>query len=129
MNFMLKSLSAIALGLSAVAAFAAPKSLVTHNLTNQESNAFVANTPSPYPTAANKTSQVAWNFVILACYGHSQNNICAAEVKMATDTANPILVGTVKMDLKTGDITPKIISANGYTLTVNGPGEATITKN
>lgn len=129
MNVMLKSLSAITLSLSAAAALAAPTYLTTHNNTNEESNAYVAGTiPSPYPTAAHSTRQVYWNMVKLACFGHSTNGKCSALIKMATNTAHPIVVGTLTMDLNSGDITPKRLSGNGYTLTVNGSGEATINK-
>jgi hypothetical protein len=31
--------------------------------------------------------------------------------------------------LETGDITPKQISNQGYSIIINGPGEATINKN
>ncbi len=41
---------------------------------------------------------------------------------------NPVDIGVVSMDLDSGDIIPKQISANGYTLNVKGPGETTITK-
>ncbi len=129
MNLMLKSLSAITLSLSAAAAFAVPSYLTTHNNTNVESNAFVAGSiPSPYPTAPHSTRQVYWNLVKIACYGHSTNGKCSALIKMATNTANPITVGTVTMDLASGDISPKRLTGNGFTLTVNGPGEASISK-
>lgn len=128
MKFMLKSLSAITLCLSAATAFASPVYLTTHNYTNEESNAFIAGTPSPYPTKANSTRQIYWNMVRIACYGHTTNGKCSAVVKMATDTAEPIVLGTVSMELVSGDITPKVVSGNGYTLTVNGPGETSITK-
>nr|WP_277619263.1 hypothetical protein [Legionella norrlandica] len=39
MNLMLKSLSALAISLSAATAFAAPVYLTTHNNTSEESNA------------------------------------------------------------------------------------------
>lgn len=130
MNLMLKSISAIALSLGAATALAVPTYLTTHNNTNLESNAFInGSIPSPYPTAANSTRQVYWNMVKMACYGHTTNNRCSALIKMATNTANPIEIGYVSMELSTGDITPKVLSAKGYTLTVNGPGEATISKN
>lgn len=130
MNLLVKSFSAVALSLSALTAFAAPAYLITHNSTNEESNAFVAGTiPSPYPTLANSTRQVYWNLVKLACYGHTSNGKCSALIKMATNTANPVNIGTVIMDINTGEITPKQISANGYTVTVIGLGETRITKN
>ncbi len=130
MNLMLKSISAIALSLSAATALAVPTYLTTHNNTNLESNAFIAGTiPSPYATPANATRQIFWNMVKIACYGHTTNGKCSALIKMATNTANPIEIGYVTMELDSGNITPKVLSANGFTLTVNGPGEATITKN
>ncbi|HAT9430881.1 TPA: hypothetical protein JBC48_15845, partial [Legionella pneumophila subsp. pneumophila] len=64
-----------------------------------------------------------------ACYGHTTNGKCPALIKMGTDTANPIDIGYVTLDLDTGDITPKTLSAKGYTLKAIGPGEAEITKN
>ena len=45
---------------------------------------------------------------------------------MASNTDTPIKIGTLAMDVDTGDITPKQLSANGYTITVNGPGETTL---
>ncbi len=130
MNLLLKSITAITLSLSAAAALAAPVYFTTHNNTNEESNAFIDGTiPSPYPTAPHSTKNVYWNMVKLACWGHTNNGKCTALVKMATNTSNPIEIGTLSMDLESGDITPKTISAKGYTLKINGPGEATITKN
>lgn len=129
MKLIVKSLSAVALGLSTITTFAAPAYLITHNNTNEESNAYVAGTiPSPHPTKANSTRKVYWNLVKLACYGHTKNGKCSALIKMATNTANPISIGTVTMDINTGDITPKQFSANGYTITIIGPGETRINK-
>ncbi len=130
MKLMLKSLSAIALNLVAATALAGPAFLTTHNNTDEESNAYVAGTiPSPYSTPAHTTRQVYWNMVRLACYGHTTNGKCSALIKVATNTDNPIDIGTVTMDLDTGDITPKQLSSNGYSIVINGPGEATINKN
>lgn len=129
MNLLFKSLSAITLSLSAVTTFASPAYLTTINHTSEESNAYVAGVPSIYPTPANSKKDVYWNLVKLACYGHSTGKNCPAVVKMATNTANPIEIGTLSMDLDTGDITPKQLSNNGYTITVTGPAETTITKN
>jgi hypothetical protein len=130
MKLMLKSLSAIALSIGAAATFAAPTFLTTHNNTDVESNAYVAGTiPSPYPTQAYNTRQVYWNMVRIACYGHATGGKCSAVIKMATNTANPIILGTVSMDLESGDISPKQLTNEGYTLIVNGPGETTLSKN
>jgi hypothetical protein len=130
MKLMLKSLSTIALSLSAfTAAVAAPSYLITHNRTNVESNAYIAGVPSIYPTTAQSTRQVSWNLVRIACFGHSKDNKCSAVIKMATDTATPVVLGTLSLDLTSGDVTPKVLSSQGYTITVNGPAETTITKN
>lgn len=131
MKSILKAVSAITLSFNSLFAFAvAPTYLVTHNNTNEQSNAFVGGTtPSPYPTPANATRQVAWNLVRIACYGISNGDYCTATIKMATDTSNPVVVGNLTMNLKTGDITPKTMTSNGYTITVNGPAQTTITKN
>lgn len=129
MKLLLKSLSALTLSLGVVTAFAAPAYMTTHNYTNEESNAYIANyIPSPYPTAAHSSRQVYWNMVKLACYGHTTGGQCLAVIKMASNTANPIVIGELSMNLETGDITPKSLSAAGYTVVINGPGEATITK-
>lgn len=130
MNLILKGLSVMTLSLGTAASFAAPAYLTSHNNTNFESNAYVAGTiPSPYPTAPNSTNQVFWNLVKMACYGHTANGKCPATIKMASNTADPIVIGTVVMDLESGDINPKRISDNGFTLVVNGPGEVSLYKN
>ncbi len=130
MKLMLKSLSAITLSFSTLVAFAAPSYMTTTNTTTEESNAYVAGVPSPYPTKAQSTRKVAWNLVRIACYGHTDSaGNCTALIKMATNTANPITVGTMSMNINTGDVNPKVLSANGYTFTVTGLGEAVITKN
>lgn len=109
--------------------YASPSNLVTHNLTNAESNAFVAGIyPSPAPTKANSTGQVSWLVVRMACFGHTTDGKCPALIKMGTNTDNPVEIGTVYLDVDSGIITPASLVGNGYKLTVNGPGEATIIK-
>lgn len=130
MNRLLKHLSIVALSTIAATALAAPKQLITHNTTDLESNAFVAGTiPSQHPTRPHSDGRVFWTAVKLACFGHIENGKCSALIKMATNTPNPITVGTLTMDILTGDITPKQLSSNGYTITVNGPAETTLSTN
>lgn len=129
MKFMLKSLSAITLNLVAATALAVPAYLTTHNNTDLESNAYIAGTiPSPYGTPAHETRNIFWNMVRMACYGHTTGGKCTALIKVGTNTNNPVDIGLVTLDLDSGDITPKEISNNGYSIRVNGPGEATISK-
>lgn len=130
MNRFLNSFVAIGISLLATTALAAPpKQLITHNRTDFESNAFVAGTiPGQHPTRAHTDGLVLWAAVKMACFQHTNGDKCSALVKMATNTANPIDIGVLTIDLKTGIITPDRVSANGFTIMVNGPGETTITK-
>lgn len=109
--------------------FAAPKQLVTHNLTSVESNAFIDGViASQHPTKAHSDNRVFWASVKLACYGRIVNNSCKALIKMKTDTAEPVELGWVSMNLVTGEISPSFLSANGFHLQVNSPGETTLTE-
>lgn len=106
---------------------AVPASLMTHNQTHVESNAYIDGVvKSPYPSAAMKDNRVAWLSVRIACTGHIVDNKCHALVKMATDTPNPIDLGWVEMDMLSGEITPQELHNNGYGLIVNGLGEVTL---
>ena len=131
MNRVIKQLTAASLGLlAATAVAAAPKYLITHNTTTVESNAYIDGTiPSRHPTKAHSDGKIFWMTVKMACFGHSTNGKCTALIIMKTDTPNPVAIGTVTLDVETGDITPKQLSANGYTVTVNGPGETTLSSN
>ena len=130
MNYFLKTMTALTLGLSSQFALAAPAALLTHNHTNVESNAYVDGLiKSPYPSPAKADNRVAWISVRIACTGHIVNNKCNALVKMATNTANPIDLGWVEMDMLSGEINPKEVDGNGYHLVVNGPAEVTLTEN
>ena len=133
MNCFIKHTLGITLSLTTLIVMATPpKQLITHNNTDVESNAFVAGTiPSHHPTKAYSESKVGWSEVRLACYGHVVNGTCPALIKMATgpNDTNPVDLGMVSMDLNTGIITPSILTANGYTMIVNGPGETTLLKN
>jgi hypothetical protein len=129
MNRFTSCLSALTLSLASFAAMAVPSVLITHNLTDVESNAYVAGViPSTTPSKAHSTNRVPWIVVQMACYGHTVNGKCSATIKMASNTASPIELGEVFMNMTTGEITPSALSANGFLFTVNGPGEATLTR-
>lgn len=129
MRSILKSLTTVALGLTTTVALAIPTHLITHNRTSVESNAYIGGVvPSPRPTPPHSDRSVNWAVVLISCSGHTVGTKCSATIKMAPNSPDPITIGTVTVDLKSGDITPKQISANGYTLTVNGPAETTITE-
>ena len=120
-------LFALILSFGACAVFASPAQLITHNRTDFELNAYIAGSiPSQHPTKAHSDNAVFWPIVRMSCVGHTANNICPALVRVATDTANPIDIGMVYLNLATGVITPNTIENNGFILYVNGPGETTI---
>ena len=131
MNCVMKNITAGALCLFAATALATPpKQLITHNTTDYESNGFIdGSIPSQYPTKPRSDGKVAWTAVKLACFGHTVDGKCSALIKIATNTAKPIEIGTLSLDLNTGDITPKYLSANGFSITVTGLGETTISTN
>ena len=131
MHSTLKKISTFALCTIAATAIAAPpRQLITHNRTNYQSNGYVAGViPSQHPTQPQSDGVVYWAAVKMACFGHIENNRCSAIIMMASDTDHPIPVGTLTMDLGNGDIEPKQLSGNGFTITVNGPAETTITQN
>lgn len=129
MHQAFKKITALALSLAATSALAAPTYLVTHNLTNVESNAYIGgNLPSPRPTAPHSDKQVHWAIVKIACVAYAVDGVCSALVKMATNTNNPVELGWINLNLNTGELDPKQITNNGYTLTVNGPAEVTLTE-
>lgn len=103
----------------------APKQLITHNLTNVWSEAYVNDLirQEKHASRPNETNYVPWAEVTLACHGRP----CWAVVKMNTKGAMVDLC-RVDLDLRTGIITPeaKCAGNNGYALTVNGPGEVTL---
>ena len=132
MHSICKFSTGVLLILSSLTSFASPKQLITHNLTDLESNAYVAGVvPSRYPSHAHSDNRVNWLEVRMACFGHITNGKCPALVRLGTgpnDGGAPMDLGFVTMDLNSGAITPSVINSYGYTLTVNGPGEVTITK-
>src|SRR5215204_2209385 len=106
MNLICRGITSLVLCFSASLAFATfveptPKNLITHNLTDVQSNAYVnvqagkGSVPSAHPTNKNSNGSVAWYLVRAACYLYAKNDLCEAEIRMATDTPNPISLGVV----------------------------------
>lgn len=119
--------TAFALAVPVTLCSAAPAYFITHNNTDYESNAYVDGTrPSPNPSKAHATNKVPWIVVQMACLGKASTGKCTAVIKMETNTANPVTLGTVELTLENGAIHPDYIAANGYIMIVNGPGEVTL---
>ncbi|MDP3558787.1 MAG: hypothetical protein Q8R79_00355 [Legionellaceae bacterium] len=116
------------LSLSYGAAIAAPTHLIIHNTTDVESNAYIAGSiPSVHPSKSHSDNKVFWGLVKLSCQKHIVNNTCQALIKMETNTTHPVDLGMVTLNLASGEITPASITNNGYSLTINGPAEVTLT--
>lgn len=130
MNRLFKGLTVAALGLATTAVFASPTYLIIHNQTNAESNAYIEGTiDSHQPTKGYSVGKVHWAVVRMICSGHIIEGNCRALIKMETNTSRPVNLGWLYLNIESGAITPAAgLSANGYTLKVNAPGEATITK-
>lgn len=129
MKLMLKGISAVTLALATGISFAAPQYLLIHNHTNLTAGAFVGGTvPPQHPTKPNSDSKVFWGLVKMACLSHTVNGQCPALIKLGSNNEYNITVGYMNLDMNTGDISPKDISGNGYRIIINGPGEASITK-
>lgn len=129
-NKYLKSFALISLGFISLNSFAAqtdlhPKNFVTRNFTPYVSNAKVKNVWSPFSTGAGSAAvptvrQIPWVGLRLLC-GITASE-CSALIYMKTDTNSPVYVGAGRMDLKTGDITPKEIINEGFHVTSPEPG-------
>ncbi|MDR3502514.1 MAG: hypothetical protein P4L79_08015 [Legionella sp.] len=124
MKSIFKILSAIAVSVTTVTALATPTHYITHNNTKWETNVIVKGVDSPFPTLPYSTRKVAWRMVRLGC---GITPVCAAVIKVATDTSDPIEIGTLYMDMDSGKITPQQISAQGYTAKVKDIAEVIIT--
>ncbi len=107
-------------------AFTPPKAFITHNLTNTTTNAYVDEVAAPNPAMPNSTTKISWFIVKTGCQKHKAD-FCPAVIKMDIESDAPVEVGTLYLELESGIITPSKISANGYTVTVNAPGEITVT--
>lgn len=130
MNRFTHYLTGISLSVMVSTTFALPPTLTIHNTTDLESEAYInGNIATHLPSKPRADNIVPWIVVQMACYGRTVNDICSAMIKMASNTATPLDVGMVYLNMKTGQISPEQVSGNGYTFTSNKIGEATLSKN
>jgi hypothetical protein len=106
-----------------------PRQLVTHNLTNVWSNAYINNqfATDRHATPPHQTKGVPWIEVLMACKQYLINGVCWATVKMDTK-GSPVELCKVGLNMTTGELTPESRCAgnNGYSFTVDGKGVATL---
>ena len=130
MKKLISTVLSTALITASTLTFAAPpRYLLTNNMTEYTAGAYVNGTvPPQHPTAPHTKGKVYWGLINISCHAYVVNGKCPALVKLGHNNEYPIEVGYVYLDMNTGEITPKVINHNGFTITVNGPGETTITK-
>lgn len=129
MTRLAKTLVITALSLSSALSFAVPPSmLISHNKIDVESQAYLGpNLDIPQqPTAPGGVKKVSWVAVRVMCMNTPKPGICPAKIKV--NTTPHTTLGVVEMNLNTGEITPTVLSKNGYTMTVLNPGEIEFTK-
>lgn len=111
-------------------AFAEPNYYVTHNSTNVGTTISILEArPYSFYTAPHSSSKVEWWMLQTGCNYYLMNSKCKVIIKTETNFPNPVDVGILTMDMRTGELSPKYISTNGYTISVIGAGEIHIYKN
>lgn len=78
-------------------------------------------------TPANSTRSKTWGTIALKCTSHRLNPICPVTIMLAT--APKTVLGTLNINIISGEISPKVLSSNGYTMTLNEPATIVFTKN
>ncbi|KTD25884.1 MULTISPECIES: hypothetical protein [Legionella] len=127
MNRMLKGLVATTLSLSATVVLAHPTDLIIRNTTDVEMNEYIDGIVPAIPTPAKSVGTVPWTLIEMACYGYTLKGKCSALIKLATDTNKPFKLGTITIDMETGEISPQSITGpKGYKFKATGPGKATL---
>lgn len=130
MKTNLKLLAAVIVCFTTTVVFAAPTSLIVVNGINAQSNAAIQGQLSTMPIAANSIWSDSWEDVVTVCKHPSEMKIadlCAVEVYTETDTAAPVDVGTVIMELNTGHLAAENKSDSGYQIKVLGLGRIMLT--
>ncbi|WP_419421287.1 hypothetical protein ACNVED_15570 (plasmid) [Legionella sp. D16C41] len=125
-RIILKTLVGLNTIFFATFALASPQAMITHNLTTTTTNAYVDGMAAPEPAAPNSTTRVPWHIVKLGCHKHRTEGVCPAVIKMDIDSDSAIEIGTLYVNLDNGVITPAKISAHGFAVYVNAPGEITV---
>ncbi|MFY7698187.1 MAG: hypothetical protein ACOVQX_05180 [Legionella sp.] len=117
MNRLTKFLCTASLVLPLSAAFATPEYLTTENRTNATTKAYLfGQLPPQHPVKPGKTYHLPWSKIKMLCIGLKT---CHATIKMSGDPTKPETeVGSLKLEIETGIITPAIIINNGYKVEV-----------
>lgn len=125
MSLLKKSLASLALITASSVALAAPSELIVDNKTDHQARAYV-NSISKNPAEAHNTMSLSWWALKIVCAFQTD---CQAEVKMKTNTANPLSLGYASINLDTGVIdTSGLSHAEGFNVTYVSPGHAVVTQ-
>ena len=109
---------------------AEPMYYVTHNRTDFETKTLIASdNPIFFSTPEHSSSKIDWWMLQHRCETLLMNHTCKVLLKAETNSNHPVELGVLTIDLKYGEIYPKYLSANGYSVSVIGIGEIHIYKN
>ncbi len=130
MNILARNCQFVFFMLTCAQIFAAPSYYTTHNRSSSETQLSVSETRSySFKTAAKSSTKIEWWLLQLACYGQTRPHQCKAVIQAETNSAHPVRIGMLTIDMKSGELFPKYNSNNGYTMSVIGAGEVHIYKN
>jgi len=125
MNKFSKLFAGTILATASSIALAAPSELVVDNKTDYQARAYVHGI-SKNPAEAHSSMSLNWWALSMVCAFQTE---CKAEVKVKTDTANPISLGNVSINLDTGVIdTSGLSHAEGFNVSYVAPGHAVVTQ-
>jgi hypothetical protein len=122
---MNKLVTAAVLSLASSVALAAPANLVVDNNTDFQARAYVKGI-SKNPAEPHSSLSINWSILNLICFYQAT---CEAEVKVKTDSNNPLFLGKVTMNMSSGAIdTSKLSQLEGFKVTYLSPGHVRIDK-
>jgi hypothetical protein len=129
MNYLKKIFLGSTLAVLASSAFASPENLTTVN--NSEHGKVYAKIgfyTSPEPVLPHQTRNRDWRSVQGLCGINGMPNQCSAEIIIENDkTHKRESLGSMSMDVSTGEISPGSLSSKHYNLVVTGTAHVTVT--
>ena len=124
-------LGSVFAALTATAFADEPTELTTYNNTNAWVSAKISGFPSHDPMTPHSERHRAWWKLRVACYASQKDDICTATIILRKNESdeNGSILGDMSINMKSGEITPKQLRNDLYTLRVNDIAKVTITEN
>lgn len=109
-------------------ALASPSYMVTENKTSASVSANIGGQESRDPVKPGETKNRPWFLVKAMCKIAGQSSSCSADI-VANKNGDKSKLGTMTMNLDSGEISPKQLNNGRYTLNVVGNAHVIITEN